>query len=234
MNKDVSVGQKHSLLKELTQLQQGLIDNAQEVLYKMLNGQIHQKFDPVYEIIRELQNSFKQLTIEGVDFSKVEGLTNLDDILGSIERADLSDVLNDGDYTYQKSHLESRGRDNPERMGFWGAFKFWKPKTITETVEVSDGEYIDVKRLYNMVIQEFQVDFDKRVKALSSSYTVFFQNKQKECVDFLKMVSEEQTKELDCLRFLTEQVQNSELNIEGNKKRIQWIENCSVSLNRIV
>lgn len=231
---DVPTTLRHSLFKELEQSQKGLIGNAQEALYKMLNELIHQSFDPIYEIIRELQNSFKQLEIEGIDFSKVEGLANLDDMLSSMELEDLSDILNDGDYTYQKSHQETRERKNPERGGFFGTFKFWKPKNISETITVSDGEYINVTAIYDEMLNVLHNDFDSRIEVLENSCVVLFQDKQKECMAFLKKASEEQARELGYLRTLTEQAQNSELDIEENKRRIQWMEDCNTALSKII
>lgn len=231
---DIPVTLKNSLLKDLEQSQNELIRNAQEKLYKILNEQIHQNFDPVYQIIRELQNSFKQLEIEGVDFSKVEGLADLDDMLGSMELEDLLDVLNAGGYTYKRSHEETRVRENPERAGFWGAFKFWKPKTISETVTVSDGEYISSKRIYRAALQTLQSDFEKIVEELQNSCNALFKDKQKECATFLEKVSEEQAKELNHLRTLAEQVKNRKLDIQENKNRLQWTENCIATLSTIV
>lgn len=231
---DIPVTLKNALLKDLEQSQKELILNAQEALYKMLNEQIHQNFDPVYQIIRALQNSFKQLEIDGVNFSKVEGLLELDDVLGSMELEDLLDVLNDGGYTYERSHEEVRIRDNPERTGFLGAFKFWKPKKVPETVTVSDGEYISSKRVYNAALEALQSDFERILQELENSCVSLFENKQKECKSFLEKVSEEQTKELDHLRTLAEQVQNGKLDIQENQKRIQWMEKCTANLSAIV
>lgn len=234
LKKDVSISCKHSLLQELEKSQQKLIAQAQTAFYKRLNDQIHQKFDPIYNLIRKLQNSFKQLEIDGMDFSRVEGLSNLDNILISMEMEDLSDILNDEDYTYQKSHQEKRNCANPKRVGLLGFFKFWEPKTITETITVSDGEYIDVELLYSEVVKIIQDDFEKRMQELQNSYTILFQDKQKECMAFLKKVSEEQEKELHYLHTLTERVQNRELDIKENKRRLQWMEHCSTTLNKII
>ena len=234
MNKDIPVSQKHSLLKELEQLQRELIQNAQEALYKMLNDQMHQQFDPVYKIIRELQDSFKRLEIEEIDFNKVKELTDLDEMLSSMEMEDLSDIFNTGNYTYQKSHRETRTRVNPEREGFFGIFKFWKPKTITETITVSDGEYISAELLYSEVVKMIQDDFEKRIQELENSYVVLLKDKRKACMTFLKKVSEEQEKELGYLRALAKQVENSKLNIKENERCILWMENCNAALSKIV
>lgn len=234
MNKDIPVSQKHSLLKELEQLQRELIQNAQEALYKMLNDQMHQQFDPVYKIIRELQDSFKRLEIEEIDFNKVKELTDLDEMLSSMEMEDLSDIFNAGNYTYQKSHRETRTRVNPEREGFFGIFKFWKPKTITETITVSDGEYISAELLYSEVVKMIQDDFEKRIQELENSYVVLLKDKRKACMTFLKKVSEEQEKELGYLRALAKQVENSKLNIKENERCILWMENCNAALSKIV
>ena len=234
MDKDIPVSQKHSLLKKLEQLQRDLIENAQESLYKMLNEQLHQKFDPIYQIIRELQNSFKKLEIEGIDFSNVKELTDLDDLLSLMELEDLSDVFNESDYTYQKSHQETRTRANPERAGFFRMFKFWKPKTITETITVSDGEYISAELLYSEVVKMIQDDFEKRMQELENSYVILFKDKRGECMTFLKKVSEEQEKELGYLRTLAAKVENSKLDIKENERRIQWMENCTAALSKIV
>lgn len=231
---DIPVTLKNSLLKDLEQSQKELIRNAQEALYKMLNEQIHQNFDPIYQIIRELQNSFKQLEIEGVDFSKIEELAKLDDMLSSMELEDLLDALNDGGYTYKRSHKETRVEENPERAGFLGAFKFWKPKTISKTVTVSDGEYISSKRIYNAALEALQSDFERIFEELQTSCIALFKDKQKECATFLEKVSEEQTKELNHLHALAEQVQNRKLDIQENKNRIQWMENCTATLSAIV
>lgn len=234
VKKDISVTLQNSFLKELEQSQKELITSTQTALYKMLNDQIHQNFDPIYGLIRELQSSFKQLEIEGVDFSKVEGLTDLDDMLNLMELEDLADILNDGDYIYETSHEETRVRDNPERAGFFGFFKIWKPKTITETITVSDGKYINVKRLYSVLVKALREDFDERFEKMEGCGITLFQKKQKECEAFVKKISEEQEKELTYLRALTEQIQNRKLDLEENKKRIRWMEDCDMTLSRIV
>ena len=77
-------------------------------------------------------------------------------------------------------------------------------------------------------------DFDNIIEVLKDSCVMLFQNKQEACMAFLKKVSEEQEAELDHLRALATKVQNSELDIKENKRRIQWMENCNTTLSNIV
>lgn len=199
-----------------------------------MDDQLHQSFDSIYKIIRELLTSFNDLKIEGIDFDKVEGLTNLSDALSAMEQEEISDILNNRNYSYEKKHFESHTQDNPERAGFWGVLKFWKPKKITRDVEVSDGEYIDAVSVYNAVIQALREDYKEKLEELEKSFVVLFEEKRGNCEAFLQKASEELDKELNLLNGLVNKVKDSNVDIENNKKCLQWMEHCSSTLSRIV
>lgn len=231
---EINAIEANRFLQRINQAQKDLISNTQAALRKMLDDQIHETFDPVYKVIRDLLNHFSVLEIEGIDFSKVEGLSALDNSLDAIEQEDLFDILNSGDYVYEKSHTERRVKQNPERAGFFGAFKFWKPKMTTVTVTVSDGEFIDTKGLYNDASVELLKQFDDKKELLEKSCVALFKKKQNECADFLKKLNEEVVKELDEIRARTETVQNKELDLKKNKECFLWIEQCNDVLAQIV
>lgn len=230
---EIHESQKNVFLKEMNQAQKELITNTQETLFKMLDTQIHEQFDPIYKIIRTLIENFNDLEIEGVDFGKVEGLTDLGDSLNVIEQYDLFKILNDGDYTYEKVRQRSRNVKNSERLGFWGALKFWKPKEITVMETISEGNYIRINELYRTTIDKLQTEFSRQEKALEESCVVLYENKRKDCEDFLKKADDELVKELQRLHILTEKVQNKKLNMEENAERIQWMEQCKSVLEKI-
>lgn len=230
---DISIRQKNTFFKKIQQAQKDLIEKTKNEMQKSLDAQLHKNFDSVYQSIRELLNGFNALEIEGVDFNKVEGLSNLNDILNTMEQEELSDILNDEDYRYEKTHTETHRYKNPERSG-WRVIKFWKPKMIEEEVEVIDGEYIDVENIYSAVRITLREEFSEKIEILEKSFAALFKEKQENCKTFLKKASEEQNKELERLRSLMEQVERNELDVENNNKCLQWIELCMNDLNKIV
>ena len=83
-----------------------------------------------------IRSVLEDIKIEGYDFRKINSfdkikITNVNEIKKKNE--------------HDRYRDETRWRDNPERFGFFGKFKFWKPKKISYTVSVKDGVDVNVK-----------------------------------------------------------------------------------------
>ena len=232
--KEISIIEANTFLRNINQAQKELVLNTQESLRKMLDEQLHENFDPIYKDVRDLLHRFNELEIEGIDFSKVEGLSALENGLAAIEQEDLFDILNSGEYIYEKRHVERRWEINPERQGFWGVLKFWKPKIINVSVTVSDGEFIDTRELYNDATVELLKQFDDKKELLMKSFISLFKEKQNKCADFLEKLSKEVDKALKEISIRTAAVEHKELDVNKNKECFQWIEKCQNVLAQIV
>lgn len=112
---------------------------------------------------------------------------------------------------------------NPEREGFWGKLKFWKPKTIEENV-FKDVEYVDGGKFatrYFASLQEhlmYRSDEAREYANEASNYIKEeFMKKFQELDEILKIKLEE-------LESCTFDNSNAALVIEENENRLRWLE----------
>ena len=121
------------------------LEEYQAMAESRLNSEIDKK---IFQYSKKMLDDYKSnvneilsdLQIEGFDFHKLSAfnqirINNVNEIIGKHEEDRMRD--------------ETRWKKNPEREGFWGFFKFWKPKEVSYIVQVKDGVDVDV---YNVAV----------------------------------------------------------------------------------
>ncbi|MCD7828644.1 MAG: hypothetical protein LUG85_08965, partial [Clostridiales bacterium] len=67
---------------------------------------------------------------------------------------------------YDRYRDETRWKDNPERSGFLGRFKFWKPKKISYTVSVKDGVDVNVRNIIVDIMTMFSASIKDNISSM--------------------------------------------------------------------
>ncbi len=205
-----------------------LIESFQETLNRFqkncetrLNREIDMKiFQKCSELLEEyttmIRETLDDIKIDGYDFRKSK----------SFERIKISNVSEIKKRNERERYRnETRWKDNPERSGFFGFFKFWKPREISYTVTVKDGVDVNVRN----VIVDIMTMFAKSIKENISSIfrqseeqveeykTVFYDN--------IDTLSSEIDNILNRLKEDTKESKELEKRVEKNKEIAAWVEN---------
>ena len=168
------------------------------------------------EYTKLIRNILSDIEIDGYDFRKVNSfekirITNLEDI----KRRNQSD----------RFRTETRWKDNPEREGFWGFFKFWEPREVSYTVQVKDGVDINVKKVVLDIMIPFTASINQNINNMFkqadeqiSEYKEIFENN-------INSLHEEITKILYELDARTKQSDALEERVKENRELATWVEN---------
>lgn len=232
------------------------LNGSPESARKMIFREIGKKRDEMLQKIKtsclsdvekRIDEDFKSLLVT-YEASMREIEDNLSitgfDIGSSASLREIHDKIDDmklGNFEYNKkkyglSHRESYtvSVKNPEREGFFGFFKFWKPWNITETRTrvVDDGVNIGAmqfeitdttRKIYNDIIQMLE-------KAASAEYA-----RQKEaCQSLLKQYDAAIRKVIARLKKQQQDVADKKVNLTQNKENLNWLNEQISELNAIL
>ena len=149
----VDKGEAENMIADL----QKSLEEYQAMAESRLNSEIDKK---IFQYSKKLLDDYRSnvneilsdLQINGFDFHKLSAfkqirINNVNEIIGKHEEDRMRD--------------ETRWKKNPEREGFWGFFKFWKPKEVSYIVQVKDGVDVDV---YNVAVDIMNA-FKSSIKA---------------------------------------------------------------------
>lgn len=180
----------HEVISSLKALQANLI--------KTLEGQLDRElFSKGQSMLEEYQEKVQAILsdaqITGFDFQKVTAVSRFD-----------IDNMDDLMRTYQQDRfrVETRWKDNPEREGFLGRLKFWKPKKISYEVNVKDGEDVRLAKLLGDVVTDFNSEVQnnfydlfqqakEQVARYKSSFEQNFDNLEKIIQELLAQIKQD-------------------------------------------
>lgn len=231
---DVSAKQQHYFLEMVSKARDEVLETVKTELKDALGKQLKQDFDPVYKIYEEALQSLQETGVGGVKFGMTESMKNVEEMLGQMSMTSLNDMVNMDDYTYEKTHTESGYEDNPDRQGFFGFFKFWKPKRVWVEREVSDGEFIQVQELFGRVAQNTEEEFSEQLESMKAGFNVIYQDKKKECMHFLDAMQAAFEAELRKIQELTQEVEENRADLAKNELCLAWMEDCQQKLSQVV
>lgn len=195
-----------------------------------LNREIDQR---IYQygnrLLAEYQHSIlsiiDDIKIEGYDFKKISSfnqikINNVDDIVKRNEQ--------------DRMREETRWRDNPERQGFFGFFKFWKPKQISYTVEVKDGIDVNINKVMVDIMNVFSTSIKSNLdKLFSRAETQVSEYKN----SFTKNINDLE-REIDrIIAKLEKDMANSETiekRVKENRKVSEWIKDKTNEINALL
>lgn len=159
------------VIYQLQTLQKNLIKTLEVRLDQELfsNGQAM-----IEDYQKEVQDILNTSQISGYDFHQVA-------ILNQFNIDNMDDLLRN--YQQDRMRTETRWKINPEREGFLGLFKFWKPKWVSDEVTVKDGENVRLHDLLRSLASDFTghaksniINVFKQAEAQITEYKKAFEN----------------------------------------------------------
>lgn len=126
-------------------------------LNREIDNKIFRKCSDLLEDYSDMiRKIISNITIDGFDFNKVSSfkkakLSNVDSIISRHETDRYRNV--------------TKWKDNPERAGFFGFFKFWKPKRISYTEKVKDGSDVNVKNVIVDILGSFRISMRDNISS---------------------------------------------------------------------
>ena len=194
--------------------------NFQRDCESRLNREIDLKiFKKCGEMLEEytslVSRILDDIEIEGYDFQKIKSFDE-------IKISNISEIKkrNESDRYRQ----ETRWKDNPEREGFIGFFKFWEPKEISYSVDVKDGVDVNVKNIIVDIMSVFSSSIKDNIHTIfEQAYNQIneYKNAFNENIDTLDKEIDRILNELDKN---TAESDNLERRVKKNKELSQWVE----------
>lgn len=205
----------------------GLISSFQEKLETFqkecesrLNREIDEKlFRKCSDMLERYTSLIRQILadiqIEGYDFSKIKSfdkikISNIDEI----KKRNESDRYRD----------ETRWKDNPERAGFLGKFKFWKPKEVSYTVSVKDGVDVNVNNIIVDIMSVFSANIKSNISSMFSQSTTQVEEYKAAFNDNIDTLKGEIKKILNDLDRDTKESETLEKRVKANQELAAWVE----------
>ena len=133
----------------------------------------------------------------------------------------------------ERVKVGSHEEKNPERSGFLGFFKFWKPRKI-EVADYEDREYIDAGTVADQFFASFQVQLYSNQKSAvtyakeqANSIKISFAKKFEELDSLLQSKLRE-------LEACAADEKNVDAILQQTKDRLSWLENIQKRINEIL
>lgn len=189
--------------------------NCESRLNSEIDSKIFYKGEEMLEsytkIIRYILDGIE---IEGFDFKKISKFDQ-------IRVPNIYDIKKRNEQTRYRS--ETRWKDNPERQGFWGFFKFWEPREIAYSVSVKDGVDVNVKNVNIDIMTGFSKSmkenisnvFRQAAQQVEDYKSVFYKN--------IDILDKEITKILEKLDMDTKESVELEIRVKENEELAAWV-----------
>jgi len=177
------------------------------------------------EYSRVVSSILEDIEIDGFDFEKVSSL-------GEIKITSIDEIVRSNQQDRYRE--ETRWKDNPERAGFLGFFKFWKPRRISYTESVKDGVDINVRN----VIVDILAEFSYAMKANIAQ--IFAQAEQQ--INAYKQAFNDNIDRLDAkideiLHQLEQDILRSEeikQKVKSDEETLKWISNIESRISTLL
>lgn len=170
--------------------------------------------------------------VEDISIQSIK-LNPLDLLKGKLQDVKNVDKIIESATSIERVKTGEREVENSERAGFWGFFKFWKPKYVTESV-YGDVEYVDgtlVAQKFFAPIQEHLYDNSddavKYAKEQSRAVKKYFTNQFNE-LD--KILSEK----LEELKNCASSEENIKKTIKQSQERLAWLDDIQKRVKDIL
>ena len=178
--------------------------------------------DDYSSMVRSILNN---ISIENYDFKK-------DNSFHEIRISNIEDIKRRNEQDRYRD--ETRWKNNPEREGFFGFFKFWEPKRISYTVSVKDGVDVNVKQIVVDIMNVFTGSMKDNIHNIYRQSEVQieeYKDKFKENIDSLN----ERIREiLDELEEKTKKSEVLKADVEKNRELANWVEKTENRINTLL
>ncbi len=214
------------LLKGFRKSIERLLDKYESRLKFLIENGLKEKGNKMSREYNEIvMKMFNDIEIEGFDFSNIRELDRY--IIPDM------DTLIYKNIRYEDIEEEYEIR-NPERSGFWGSLKFWKPKKITKTRVIGQREIVDTDNIIigeitdveNMLMNEINTTF-KNAKDEVQKYKNIFKRNLNKLSEKIKQIIQDQEDKLKNVEELKSEIKN-------NEKKLAQIEKLADKINHIM
>ena len=167
------------------------------------------------EYTRIIKTIIADIEIEGYDFRKISSFNR-------IKISNINEIKKRNEHDrYRK---ETRWEKNPERMGFFGFFKFWKPREISYEVSVKDGVDVNVKKVIVDVLSEFSASIKDNISNMFSEAEMQIEEYKETFNENIDALNEEIGKILKQLDSDTKEKNAIEQRVNKNKDMAKWVD----------
>lgn len=157
---------------------------------------------------------FANIEIEGFDFKRISKFDK-------IKISNINDIKKKNEQTRYRD--ETRWKDNPERQGFFGKFKFWKPKEISYTVSVKDGIDVNVKNIIVDIMSFFSASIKENISSMFRKSEAQIEDYKVVFNENIDMLDGEITKILEQLDQDTKESESLEKRVKANQELAAWV-----------
>ena len=198
---------------------QSQLNECQKTCESRLQRELDEKFFCHCEKMLEeysdaVTSILEDVDIEGFDFEKVSSLK-------AIKITDIDKILkNNQQNRYRK---ETREKDNPERAGFWGFFKFWKPRKISYTESVKEGVDVNVKNVIVDMGAEFSCAMKENIAQICDQAKKQIKKYEQVFYDNIKTLNDKVNEILGQLNQDMKRVEEIKARVESDKETLNWI-----------
>lgn len=184
-------------------------------LNREIDFQIFQKCTGMLEEYAALvRGILEDIEIEGYDFTKISSFEK-------IKIFNLSDI--------EKRHRQIRykeitkWKDNPERAGFWGWFKFWEPKEISYIDKVEDGVDVNVWNVIFDIMNPFGESIKNNISSTFSQSDNQIAEYKETFINNIDRLKDEITAILTELDARTKESEKLEKRVSHNRELAKWV-----------
>lgn len=194
------------------------IEKMKEDLLKRLDEQIKADFSERYNRCREIVNEFKDMfdRIEGLDADSLSIFKGLIESFDDAEEFRLDSYMTENPISGQTVEA-TKDVENPERVGFWGFFKFWEPWKIPKTEEHKDmvliREFRDTIAVFLDKVRE------KSENVITAGVKDFYTQKRNDLLAQSEMMTDVIQRETDRIQEIVDNVERKHEDIEANMRR---------------
>lgn len=204
----------------------GLQKDIESRLTRQIDRKIYQRGNVLLEQYREkVESILSNISITGYDFKKVYSLKQF-------EIKNLDDIKRRNTKTRYRD--ETRYKDNPEREGFFGFFKFWKPKRIPYTVSVEDGKNVKVAAVFVSIVTEFENVTNRNIEDMLNQAEMQVEEYKNIFIDNLDGLGKELNNTIAKLKEKKDQKANNDQEIKKNEELLNWIKGIEDQMNRVL
>lgn len=195
------------------------LEQYQKSCENRLNSEIDSKiFHKCEEMLADytamIRSILANIEIEGFDFKKISKFDK-------IKISNINDIKRKNELTRYRN--ETRWKDNPERQGFRGFFKFWEPKQVSYTVSVKDGIDVNVKNIIVDIMSVFSASIKENISSMFRQSTEQIEDYKTAFNENIDTLDSEIAKILEQLDLDTKESEALEARVKENQELAAWV-----------
>lgn len=176
------------------------------------------------EYLKVVEDILDKAKINNYEFAKCS--------LSKIQLRSVEDLKRSG--ASKRYRDEIRWKKNPEREGFFGRFKVWKPKEISYTVKVEDGIDVNIQK----VVEEAMSDINAQIKKKMNELYCLTENQVMEYRNVFKgnlqKLDEVVKEEFATMRRNMADRETIRKRVAANKEKLQIVQSIEAELRQVI